>query len=187
MSMICNLRRVSVGEIDRLVKTPDVVRNFLYGEPPPPPGFLARLFGSPPPAPIDWAPRRPGDEVDIEKAWHGLHFMFTGTAWEGEGPAAYLLVGGEPIGTVDVGYGPARALLPGEVREFVAYLSGLSEPELRQRYDPPRMTALQIYPEIWDPGDDDEQIEYLVQAFAELRAFLVEARDTGDGVLIYLN
>jgi hypothetical protein len=102
-------------------------------------------------------------------------------------PAAYLLLGGDAIGTVDVGYGPARVLVPEQVREFVAYLSGISEAELRQRYDPPRMTALQIYPEIWDPGDDDEQIEYLVQAFDELRDFLAEARDAGEGVVIYLN
>lgn len=185
MSMICNLRRVSVDELDRLLKTPDLIRSFLYDEPPP--GFLARLFGASAPAPVAWAPRRAGDEIDIEKAWHGLHFMFTGTAWKGDLPTAYLLLGGETIGNVDVGYGPAPALLPDHILEFAAHLSELTEVELRQRYDPPRMTALQIYPEIWDPGDDDEQVEYLVQAFDELRAFMVAARDTGDGVVICVN
>jgi hypothetical protein len=190
MSMICNVRRVLPDELERLLETPAYITTFLYGESAAaamPRGLLARLFSSAPPPPVTWAPRVDGDEIDIEKAWHGLHFMFTGTAWEGSLPAAFLLAGGREIGKVDVGYGPARAFRPDDVRQVAAYLSGRSEQELQQRYDPPRMTALKIYPEIWDPGDDDEQVEYLVDAFGRLREFVVATRDAGAGLIIYLN
>ena len=188
MSMICNVRRAAATEIDVLLKTPAHIRTFLYGEAATPPrGMLGRLFGAAPPPPVTWAPRRDGDEIDIEKAWHGLHFMFTGTAWEGTLPAAFLLTGGREIGRIDVGYGPARAFRPDDVRPVATYLAGLSDAELRARYDPSRMTELKIYPEIWDPGDDDEQIEYLVDAFERLRAFVVPTVDAGEGLIIYLN
>jgi hypothetical protein len=35
--------------------------------------------------------------VDIDKGWHGLHFLFTGTADGGEERACYLVRGGEEI------------------------------------------------------------------------------------------
>src|SRR5688572_17376990 len=95
MSMICNVRRAAATEIDVLLKTPAHITTFLYGDAATPPrGILSRLFGAAPPPPVTWAPRRDGDEIDIEKAWHGLHFMFTGTAWDGTLPAAFLLTGG---------------------------------------------------------------------------------------------
>lgn len=121
MSMICNLCRVSPEELDRLLAAPAHVMTFLYGEDvaalaTPPRNFLLRVLSAfrrpPPPPPVPWAPRRDGDEIDLEKAWHGLQFLFTGTAWEGDEPACYLVRGGLEVGKVDVGYGPARALRP---------------------------------------------------------------------------
>jgi hypothetical protein len=195
MSMICNLRRVSPSEITQLLEAPEQVTGFLYGAAAAAsarsPGLLSRLFGrtSAPAAPVAWAPRRDGDEVDLDKAWHGLHFLFTGTAWEGEEPACYLVQGGREIGDVDVGYGPARALLPEEVGRFAEYLHRLAPEELERRYDPERMTALQIYPEIWgDEADaEDSGIGYLLESFDRLRDFVARARDAGDGIVIYVN
>lgn len=192
MSMICNVRRVRPDELDRLLRSPDQIVAFLYGPEAAaarPQGFLARLFGSRPApvAPIAWTPRSEANEIDIEKAWHGLHFLFTGTAWEGDEPAGYLVTGGRPIGSVDAGYGPARALEPDDVGELARYLTSLSEADLEQRYDPERMTSLKIYPEIWGDDGEEEALEYLVEGFRQLRDFVAEARDAGDGLVIYLN
>jgi hypothetical protein len=55
--------------------------------------------------------------VDRDKAWHGIHFLLTGTAWEGTGPKASLLLGGKQS-TFEVGHGPARGLRPPEVRAY---------------------------------------------------------------------
>ena len=53
-----------------------------------------------------------GSVADLDKAWHGLHYLFTGTDEGGNSPLDFLAVGGEEIGTIEVGYGPARALEP---------------------------------------------------------------------------
>jgi hypothetical protein len=198
MSMICNLRQASREDIARLREDPGRIMAFLYGEEvarlasPPAGRLLSRLFGgrkrSPSPQ-VQWSPRQDGDQVDLEKTWHGLHFLFTGTAWEGKEPASSLLLGGSEIGDVDVGYGPARALRPDEVKRFADYLLSVTPEELKGRYDPERMVALQIYPEVWgaDEQEGDPDFDYLLEGFETLRDFVVKARDAGDGVIIYLN
>src|SRR5262245_45909058 len=65
------------------------------------------------------------DALDLGKAWHGLHFLLTGTAWEGDGPLAAAILGGEEI-TGDLGYGAARCLSPRGVAE-VALALGASD------------------------------------------------------------
>src|SRR5574339_1168659 len=39
----------------------------------------------------------PETHLDLDKAWQPLHFLLTGTAWEGEEPACYLVRGGEEL------------------------------------------------------------------------------------------
>lgn len=195
MSMICNLRRASVEDVEHLLEAPERISRFLYGEDADMPpsaggGLLSRLFGGtpkPPPPPVEWRPREDGDEVDLEKSWHGLHFLFTGTAWHGDEPANFLVLGGEAIGDVDVGYGPARAFLPDDVTELARFLATLDADELRRRFDPARMTQLKIYPEIWKAEEADETFGYLLEGFDTLREFVVEAREAGDAIVIYIN
>ena len=49
---------------------------------------------------------------DLDKAWHGIHFLLTGSAWETTPGAGESVLGGDPVGP-DRGYGPARLLDPG--------------------------------------------------------------------------
>lgn len=151
-------------------------------------GFILRLFGittqqvSATAAADDW--NQDGDGIDIEKAWHGLHFLFTGTAWEGQEPGCFLLCGGEEIGDKDVG--PARVLRPDQVSQFAAFLAELSHDELARRYDPTRMTALEIYPEIWmRPADSGESgFDYLFESFEDLRDFMKTTSARGDSLIV---
>jgi hypothetical protein len=199
MGMICVLRRVGEDDLARLLREPDLIHGFLHGEefdapdPAPPRGFFARLFGrgaAPPvakPAPAAvWSPRTDDDEVDLDKAWHALHYFFTGTPWEADAPGGYLLQGGEPIGDVDVGYGPARALRPPQVERFANFLEGFGREDLLGRYDPPRMKALDVYPPIWDDAEDTEEFEYCWEYFQVLRDFTAEAARRKDGILIFI-
>lgn len=122
--------------------------------------------------------------VDLDKAWHGVHFLLTGTAWEGEGPIASLLLGGH-ASTEDVGYGPARGLTAAEARAFRDALAGLDEAELHRRFDPKRMTALEIYPDVWDRGAESEQLfEMLADGVTELRSILDVAVRESAGLII---
>ena len=136
--------------------------------------------------PADLPPVRP--HVDLDKTWHGLHFLFTGTAWEGEEPACYLTRGGEDIGDEDLGYSSIRVLDPHRLRDFRRFLDGLSLEELGRRFDMRRMTELKIYPDVWDAkgADAKTELEYLQASFAELRQFVAETVDAGDGAIAFL-
>jgi Domain of unknown function (DUF1877) len=126
--------------------------------------------------------------ADLEKAWHGLHFLFTGTAWEGEEPACFLVRGGEEIGDEDLGYSSIRVLVPHRLREFARFLDGLTPDELRRRFDPRRMMELKIYPEVWirKNSNIEAEFEYLLTSFDELRQFVSDTVKAGDGAIVFL-
>ena len=48
---------------------------------------------------------RKDDLVDVDKAWHCLHFLLTGTASEGEPPMDFVVRGGTEVGE-DMGTAP---------------------------------------------------------------------------------
>ena len=116
-------------------------------------------------------------ELDLDKAWHGIHFLLTGSAWEvGEGAGAAIL-GGEPIGP-EVGQGPARLLGPELVRAVADGLAAIDAGTLRERFDPAAMA--EIYPSVWDEDFDT----YLAPYFAALREFYRLAAAEGQAVLV---
>lgn len=123
--------------------------------------------------------------IDIEKAWHGLHFLFTATADEGTEPACYIVKGGEDLD--DEGFG--RALRPAQVKQFADFLTSLTVADLEGRYDAKRMTALEIYPDtIWNRrSPDDDSLRWLLDRFQELRAFVKRAADAGDGLVVHIS
>ena len=200
MGMTCSLHRAAEADIERLLADPDAVVSFLEGDGSAPQvrevrpkGLLGWLLRLTPITISEVVPESEGDaplsppdpdrSIDIEKAWHGLHFLFTGTADEGEEPACYFMRGGEDLD--DEGF--SRALRPQQVRRFSEFLSTLTNAELTRRYDPERMTKLKIYPEvIWKrpakPGHSP--LEWLLTSFADVRAFIMKGAARGDGVII---
>lgn len=154
-------------------------------------GFFQRLFGRPAraKAPAVDFPLASGevDAVDLDKAWHGIHFMLTGTAWEGAPPLNFLMHGGAVIGEVEVGYGPARGMTAAEVKTVAGALAGIDEAFMRERFDPAQMTQLDLYPGIWDrdPAEDDS-FGYCMEYFSALRTFVMRAAERGAGLIIRL-
>lgn len=155
------------------------------------PGLFARLLGRTPAA-ADGPTTLPlgsgeGRAADLDKAWHGIHYLLTGTAWEGNPPLNALVSGGRDVPGVDAGYGPPRTLTAAETRAFAEELEALSDAQLRSRFAPAEMMELEIYPEIWDrdPADDDT-CGYLLGYVGELRTFLAGAVASGLGLLIAL-
>ncbi|WP_257451100.1 YfbM family protein [Archangium lipolyticum] len=128
------------------------------------------------------------DVLDIDKAWHGLHFLLTGTDWGGKPPLNFIVAGGETVGDEDVGYGPARAFTPEQLAEISRALDGISSDALRQRFDPAKMMELDIYPSIWDrdPADDDT-LGYVLEHFELLKPFLRKGVERGLGALVYMS
>src|SRR3954447_1548073 len=124
--MIGNLRPASDEEIERLLANPDEITRFLYGG-----GSDGR------------------ERVDLGKTWHAIHFGLTGSRLGGEAPLNFLLDPGTPIGTIDVGYGPARALRSAQVRELASALVAVNTADFGQRLDMSVLDAESIYPGGW--------------------------------------
>jgi hypothetical protein len=118
--------------------------------------------------------------VDLDKAWHGLHWLLTGSDGPSTGPLSDAIFGGEAIGE-DLGYGPGRLVSPEHVRSIAVGLREIGVDTLRTRMNAPAMIAAEIYPVIWD--EDDVFDTYLVPAFENLRDFYSAAADREQAVI----
>jgi len=129
-----------------------------------------------------------GLSTDLDKAWHGIHYFLTGTAWEGEHPHNFLVSGGTAVGGIDVGYGPARVLTAAETREARDSLRAITDEELKARFNPQDMLAKEIYPGIWtrEPEEDDT-LGYLMEHVQILRDFLDQAVHQGLGIVVCIS
>lgn len=121
--------------------------------------------------------------LDIDKAWHGLHFLMTHEAHGGGGPLSLPILGGTAIGD-DMGYGAPRYLDAPQVKEAAEALAALPVDELRQRFKPAELEEAYIYPTgIWE-DEGDEAFEYLAHWYAQLQLFYAAAAGRGDAVLL---
>jgi hypothetical protein len=162
MGMIGNVHRVTEQELKALLAKPETIEDFFEEN------------------------HHPGKVLDLDKAWHGLQFLLTETAWDGTEPLNFLVGGGEEV-DADTGYGPARAFSNAEVQSLARALVPLTRDVLAKRYDPKAMTAAEIYPAIWDrPEEEAENLEYLLSSFDELKAFVAASAEAGDGLLVSL-
>jgi hypothetical protein len=165
MSMIGNFRALPDLELQALFANPSRVEELLYES----------LLGG----------TANGNELDVDKAWHGLHFLLTGSAWEGSFPLNFIVAGGEEVGD-DLGYGRARGLTSSDVLKIDAALEPLRADELGQRFDAQRMTELQIYPFGWS-DDPEGECDYLLEFYADLRAFVRRTAEQRHALLVYLS
>lgn len=156
-------RRLSADELAAVRADPTAVDALLYGDL------------------DDDEAEMPEPELDLDKSWHGIHYLLTGTAWRiGEGADAAIL-GGAEIGQ-DGGYGPARLLDQSTVRAVATALDALDVEVLRARFDPEAMAAAEIYPAIWTNGVDE--LDYLMSHYTQLRRFYHAAAANGQAVLL---
>ena len=118
------------------------------------------------------------DTVSLEKAWHGLHFLLTGSAWGGQGPLAFLLADDDQAEE-----DAPRWFSPEETRQIHEALSGVSDAMLWSNFDADQMEAFDIYPLIWDEPEEDLREEYLMY-FNELKQIVAAAAESDRGLMI---
>jgi len=193
MSMILELHALSDEDIAKLLRDPALAWRVVAPDDPDAyeqarrassRGLLARLFGG------KKEPESLSDDcgalrADLDKSWHGLHYLLTGEAASGAPPLGFLLAGGTDVGDVEVGYGPARVFQADETRTILEALSALSDAELRSRFDAQDMMAKKIYPDVWSRSDEDVD-GYLMENVSSLRGFLAEAVRRRLGMMIAL-
>lgn len=116
------------------------------------------------------------ETLSLDKAWHGVHYLLAGTTETGPDLRSQAVLGGVELGDDPegfAGYGPARYFRAAQVR---ALSEELGRPEVEReaaaRFDPAKMTQLQIYPG-WRAGEQDRQ--WVMEALRRLREFYSRA------------
>ncbi|MFN3150617.1 YfbM family protein [Bremerella sp.] len=162
MSMIGNFLQLSSDDLATLIADPSGVVDFIYPD-----------------------EEERADNIDIDKAWHGIHYMLSGDAWGGELPLANVVLGGTEIGD-DAGYGPALYITAEEVQVVADALRDITPENFRARYDAAAMKKNEIYPGFWDEAGDDV-VDYLASWFDTLRDYYIDAASKGLAMLKYIN
>jgi hypothetical protein len=164
MSMIANLLRVTKADLDAYLNDSSLLEESVYNDEVENPNL-----------------------VDLDKSWDGILFLLTGqNVANTEHPLAKVLFSGQLIDEEqDLGYGPAHYLTPEQVVELNAQIANISIVDLKQKYDPKKMNEIEVYPSIWDEGD--EAFDYLAQYFKDLQQVYADAAKNGEAVITFVN
>jgi hypothetical protein len=138
--------------------------------------FLEQLLDDPP----------KDRSVYLDKSWHGIHFLLTGSALPSDSLASKVIFGGESIGP-DQGYGPAQLLTPSEVKQVAELLSRESSEMLAERYDPQAMERAKVYPTIIWVREGQGALQYELQFYRKLVKFYQEAARDGNAVVFVVH
>ena len=159
MSMIKGFVSLPQTELDHLILNPDLIPS--------------------------WVIENDGSErhLNIDKAWNGIHFLLMGNVWSDLPPLGNVICGGVEIGD-DVGYGPVRYLTPKQVRQVARALNWKSDESLVKRYVPADMMAADIYPWMWDDGQ--EALDFLMTHYRNVVKFYVNTARCGSAVIHYV-
>ena len=200
MGMYAALYTLSDENIEKIRADPALVWKVVAPEEPeiyekvrngPKPGLLSRIFGHKKAPAVEVIDFSLGDDevadLDLEKAWHAIHYLLTETAWEGEEPFNFMVSGGIDVGE-DTGYGLSRAFTSEQVKSINTVLQPIDEPFLKGRYNPEKMMTLEIYPEIWDrEAEREENLRYYLDTFEELKSFVAQAAERNVGFIVYIS
>jgi hypothetical protein len=122
--------------------------------------------------------------LDIDKTWHVIHFLLNGHPWEGSGPLFNAVLGGAPLSSEDLGYGPARHLTASEVGPTAEALESVSAGQLWTRLsslDDAQLRAADIYWQITAASE-----KYLTDNFTALQRFFRTAAHASESVILWV-
>jgi hypothetical protein len=148
MGMVWVARLANDLEVARLRRNPDTICDFVNS---------AEAYAT-------------GDTIDLEKHWHAIHFLLTGSSGATESPLSMILGNFEEVGP-DYGYGPAWFAPRDVLQGFHAALSSLSQEDLAARYDPDAMVRAQVYIAHSLADEGEEGLKFLLEDIERLRAF----------------
>ena len=104
------------------------------------------------------------DFLDIDKSWHGIHFLLTGAVTGGDAPLAWVVFAPTSIGE-EVDHATARLLKPDEVVAVSKALAPITADKLKRKCDWTVMNDREIYPQGWRSGDE----AYIAENFHSLK------------------
>lgn len=120
-------------------------------------------------------------EADLDKAWHAIHYVLTGSGGPDGTPLGDAVLGGEAFGP-DLGYGRARIVPARRVAEISAALQQLDFAAAFERVDKSPQRLERIY-----LADDlVSEYEYIAHWYPALVEVYARASADGNAMLIYL-
>ncbi len=174
MGMIGNYRRISPEQLSVLQKEPQSVVNFLFA------GCEAEKVAE-----------LEGRYLNIDKTWHAIHFLLTGTPLSTQPPLGNVVMGDTLLGdleNIDFDFG-VRFLTASEVQEVAKAISAISQVQLQARFDPRALYASDVYPtELWKSERQtvEDLIAYVSSYYISLVKFFQKAAECGEVVLLYI-
>lgn len=167
MSMIGNLLRVTKVQLEEYLENSSLLESSLYDEE---------------------TDDKNTNLVDIDKSWDGIIFLLTGQGIaKANHPLLRVLFSGQIIDeNQDLGYGPAHYLTPEQVADLNNQISKITVADLKQKYDPKKMTELEVYPSIWE-GEGEEAFDYLSEYFVTIQQVYSDAAKNGEAIITFLN
>lgn len=120
-----------------------------------------------------------GRVLDLDKQWHAVHFLLTGSAGPTDNPLSLIVGRFEEIGP-DNGYGAAWFIPKEALTAFDRALAGLTDEQWAARYDAVAAVAEQVYLAETLQDEGDEVLTFLADDIARLRAFVAAAVRVGD-------
>lgn len=162
MSMIGNLLRVTKSELEEYLKDSSLLEDKIYDD-------------------------ETENLVDIDKSWDGIIFLLTGQSLAtAEHNLVRVLFSGQLINEEqDLGYGPAHYLTPEQVAELNNEISTIIIADLKEKFNPEKMNKLEVYPAIWDEGDD--AFDYVADGFLTVQNVFADATKNGEAIITFLN
>lgn len=125
-------------------------------------------------------------KIDLDKSWHGIHFLLSRCDFKSSPYTSFLLSGGHRIPLSVQVPAPTRAFLSSEVKVIASILSNISDKMLMSYYQPQIMNHLEIYPEEWSNlNEENDWVQnYLVGSFSGLKEFVIHAASQNFSVII---
>ena len=183
------LKRASDAELALLQGKPKLIGQFLYEDPdtyeqPETLGSrIGKFFGGAAASPdITFAPR---EEIDLDKAWHVLHFLLTGSNTDEPHPLNLIGHDWPPLANVNNGLGPPMAVSSAALREFHAAFDRVSDDEIMQRWDADQIREADLYigDVLADEGEEGQ--EYVLEYLVRFRKFVTDCVQGADGTVVW--
>ena len=124
---------------------------------------------------------------EVDKAWHGLHWILSGTTSDPGGPLGPVVLGGQPFAS-ELAWGePPRWMPPQEVAVLAGRLQRITRRDVVAGIDQEAMGEARLYPSvIWRRGPLEVLALEQGQAFETVRDGYVSAASRGDGMVVAL-
>jgi Domain of unknown function (DUF1877) len=191
MGVVYCLIRTSPETVEALRGHPKAAAEFIYQEPDvyvePKPSFLSKVFGRPKNFDNITIPARTdGDETDLDKSWHVVHYLLSGSHDRGEGPLAIIGDDLHPLADVDLGLGKPNVISEDRVQDFAHAAHGMSDDDFLKRYVPDEMPLNELYMgDVIERGDVDDIRDYALEYFHILREFVQKAAESRQALITY--